>query len=110
MAKKQKAPDHFSAELKSWFEFYTDEFEMAPADRVILEMMGDSWLEYRGLRLELAKAGSFTFTDRHGSPKPMPHLAAMNSLKVIYARLLRELNLPVDEPDESRIPRAGRVA
>ena len=83
---------------------------MDPADRCILEMMGDTWHEYQGLRTELAEAKTYTYIDRHGAPKAMPQLAAMNTLKITYARLRRELNLPIDEPDESRIPRTGMTS
>jgi hypothetical protein len=111
MTKKPKAPKHFSSELREWYEYYVGEFSMDPADQCILEMMGDSWREYQGLRLELAKAKIYTYIDRHGSPKPMPQLAAMNTLEITYTRLRRKLNLPIDDPDDVRLPRGnGRMA
>jgi hypothetical protein len=110
MSRKPKPPKHFSAELTAWFSYYVDEFDMDPAEAVILEMMGDCLREYQGLRFELASAKTYTFVDRHGSPKLRPQLSAMNTCRISYARLRRELNLPIEEPDEVRLPRKGRVA
>ena len=109
MTVKVKTPKHLTAELKRWFDYYLREFDMDPSEQRILEMMADCWAEYLGLRKALTIAKSHTYVDRHGAPKERPELGAMNRCRITFARLRRELNLPINEPEEdTRIPRGGK--
>lgn len=108
---KPTPPQHFSPEMKAWWTFYVSEFELDPSEQQVLEAMGDVWLEYLGLRDSLKAAASFTFLDRFGCPRERPELNAMNRCRVTYARLRRELRLPIEEPQDARLPRPnGRIS
>jgi P27 family predicted phage terminase small subunit len=53
-------------------------------------------------RAEIEKEGAY-FTDRWGQPKPHPAHGVEKDNKILLARLLRELSLDL-EPPENRIP------
>jgi|HubBroStandDraft_6_1064221.scaffolds.fasta_scaffold924895_2 hypothetical protein len=104
---KPKAPGHFPAYLRRWWDSHVEEFALDGSELQVLEAMGDCWLDYVGLRKALRDAKEFTFVDRHGSPKERPELGAMNRCRVTFARLRRELSLPIEEPGNPRMPRTN---
>jgi len=57
-------------------------------------------------RKTIAKDGPF-FRNRHGERKAHPALSVERDNRALYARLIRELNLDVDSPDDPRLPRIG---
>jgi hypothetical protein len=102
-----KPPAHFDAAMQAWWSHYVSEFTLDPSERQVLEAMGDCWREYIGLRTALAAVGSYTFLDRFAAPRERPELGAMNRCRITYARLRRELRLPIEEPEDSRLPRTN---
>lgn len=54
-------------------------------------------------RRQTDKEGSY-YTDRFGQPREHPGLKVERDSKVLYARLLRELCLDIEAPEDHRIP------
>ena len=99
-------PEHLPPEMRAWFLYHCEEFGLDMSEQRVLEAMADTWLEMIGLRAALKAAGSYTFADRFGSPKERPELAALNRCRITFARLRRELCLPISDPNDSpRLPR-----
>jgi len=105
MTGKPTPPKHFPADLRRWWSWHVEEFLLEESEQQLLTMMGDTWQTYLALGESLKRAGTMTYEDRFGCPKERPEISAMNRARTIFARLRRELNLPIREPEETRLPR-----
>jgi hypothetical protein len=55
-----------------------------------------------------ALKGGLTYEDRFGCPRARPEIAVERDSRIGFARLVRELGLDVNNPDDARPPR-GKV-
>jgi len=87
-----------------WRNNIFDEFVIEPHDAALVDAMADTLEEYHRLGDELEAAGSRTY-NFGGQIRIRPEVAAMDKARVTFARLRRELCLPSEEPEPSRVPR-----
>jgi hypothetical protein len=71
----------------------------------LLILAAQAWDDSQSARKEIEVAGQF-ITDETGNVKLHPGVKLCNEGRVIFARLIRELNLD-STPEESRPPRIG---
>jgi P27 family predicted phage terminase small subunit len=98
------APKHLRAPTRRWWSSVQADYTLEPHHVRLLTMMAEAWDRCQEAREAIEEHG-LVYTDRFGSPKPRPEVAVERDSRIAFARLLRELNLDVDAPDESRIPR-----
>lgn len=72
----------------------------------LLTIAAEAWDRRQQAREAIAKDGAFV-KDRFGQTKAHPAIAVERDTATIFARALRELALPIDDPDSSRPPRVG---
>ena len=70
----------------------------------LLIKYGETMDEERESRRIINEEG-LTIRDRFGQLRPHPCVKISNDAKILMARLLRELNLSIEVPEEPRIPR-----
>jgi len=100
--KKLKIPSHLSQESKNFYRKVVSDFEFEEHHLKILQAACETWDRIVEARIEVEKKGQF-FVDRWNQPRENPAAKSERDQKVVFARLLRELNLDIAPPD-SRLP------
>lgn len=98
-----KAPRYLRAATRRWFEDVCRGFELEEHHRRLLVLAAQSWDRCEQAREALAKHG-LTYEDRFGAVKARPEVAIERDAKIAFCRMLRELALDVEAPQESRPP------
>ena len=97
------APKHLRAETRRWWQAVIAEYVLEPHHVRLLTLAAEAWDRCQQARGILARRG-LTYEDRFGQPCARPEVAIERDSRIAFARLLRELNLNVDEPEDSRPP------
>ena len=97
------APKHLRAETRKWWQAVIAEYQLEAHHVRLLTLCGESWDRCQQARGILERRG-LTYADRFGQPCARPEVAIERDSRIAFARLLRELNLNVDEPDDLRPP------
>lgn len=106
MKKRVAPPKHLTKASRDWWRMVVAEFELDEHHRKLLQLAAECWDRSEEAR-EILKTEGITCLDRFEQPKPHPAVAIERDAKTLFARLLRELALDVDEPTETpRPPRA----
>lgn len=100
-------PAHLSPEVAVWFCSVVSQFVLEDHHLRLLRAACEAWDRCQQARVILAEQG-LTYLDRFGAPRSRPEIAVERDSRLAFARLVRELNLDVDPPPESRLPRSGR--
>jgi phage terminase small subunit len=101
--KTKKAPNFLKTEGRKFWRGVLSEYEITETHDLKLLAEASSCADrIFEARAEIEKSGPY-FIDRWKQPKPHPAHAIENANKILFARLLRELNLDVQMP-ESRPP------
>lgn len=107
MKKAQEKPGkqgHLKAETHEWWQDLQREYVLEPHHIRLLTLAAEAWDRCQQAREVIDREG-LTYVDRFGSPKSRPEIAIERDARLAFARLIRELNLDIDEPVGSRIPR-----
>jgi phage terminase small subunit len=96
--KKLKIPKHLSQEMQKFYREKVQEIEFESHHLKILQLACETWDQVTEARIEREKSGAF-FVDRWNQPREHPAAKAERDQKVVFARLMRELNLDVTVPD-----------
>ena len=100
-----KAPKHLRAATRRWVEGIDRDYQLESHHHRLLVLAGESWDRCVAAREALEKHG-LVYNGKFG-PKPRPEVAIEHNCKIVFARMLREIGLDVNDPDESRPPRVG---
>lgn len=99
---KMTIPRHLRAGTKKWIRQILDDYELESHHLKILISAAETWDRILQARERIQKEGAY-YKDRWGCPKSHPALADERNNRVVFTRLLRELNLS-EEPLDSRLP------
>lgn len=104
------APSHLRPETAAWWRTIAADFELESHHRRLLTLACESWDRGVEAREALAKHGT-VYHDRWGQPRARPEVAIERDARIGFARLVRELALDIELPDETgRPPRIDRGA
>ncbi len=95
---KAKLPKYLKVATKAWIQRILADYELESHHVKILIMAGECWERIIQARERIKKEGAY-FTDRWGCPKSHPALADERNNRIVFARLIRELNLLEEGPD-----------
>lgn len=112
--KQDPPPPHLRPETASWWKAVVAEFDLEPHHLRILRLACEAWDRGQEAREAIAEHGS-VFVDRFNQPRARPEVAIERDCRISFARLMRELALDVDGPDDGSRPppiagKAGRHA
>jgi phage terminase small subunit len=102
-------PRHLRPETRAWWRDVATTYELEGHHLKLLTLAAGAWDRCVQSRDAIKRHG-LVYKDRFGSPKPRPEVAIERDSKIAFARLLRELALDVDPPEESRPPIARGTA
>ena len=91
----EKLPDYLREETKEWAQEILDGFELEGHHMKLLILACEALDRISEAREVIAKEGAY-YRDRFGKPKTHPALAVEKDNKIIFARLMRELNLDIE--------------
>lgn len=101
------APKHLRPDTAAWCETVARDYALEPHHRRILILAAESWDRCVEAREAIARHGA-VYVDRFDQPRARPEVAIERDSRVAFARLVRELALDLDPPDEQgRPPRLG---
>jgi len=101
-----KAPSHLRAATRTWWKSIADTYELEAHHLSLLTAAAECWDRAQEARETVEKHGPY-FRTKSGNIKAHPAIAVERDSRVTFARLIRELNLDVDEPPDARPPRIG---
>jgi phage terminase small subunit len=107
--KNKSAPKHLRLSTKQWWQNVVRDFQLEHHHLLLLTCCAECLDRIQEAREAIAAEGMFPLNGR--TRKLHPALALERDQKILFARLLRELNLDIDSPAEeySRPPRiSGR--
>lgn len=97
------APPHLADETREWWVAVATEYQLESHHRRLLTLACESWDRGVQAREALAANGT-TYTDRWGQPRARPEVAMERDARIGFARLVRELALDIDPPDDTGRP------
>jgi len=102
--KLPKTPAGLKTESAKFWRDIVSDYELEPHHLKILESACRCWDRILEDREVIETEGRF-FEDRYGQPKPHPAVDDETKQKNLFMRLVRELCLDANVPDETRPPR-----
>jgi phage terminase small subunit len=102
-ATKPKAPGHLQPATRRWFEQVLADFDLEPHHLHLLVLAGEALDRCEQARAVLQREG-MTYVDRFGAPRARPEVAVERDSRIGFARLLRELALDANAPQDPRPP------
>jgi len=100
-------PQHLREETRNWYRTINEQFVLESHHRRLLQLACEAWDRGREARDILEKDG-LTVTNKHGDVKPHAAIGIEQTSRIQFARLMRELNLDLQPPEESRMPELRR--
>jgi hypothetical protein len=92
---------------RAWWTWACENFEFEEHHLRLLTLAAEAWDRGVVANEALRKLG-LTYNDKYGCPHPRPEAAIARDSAVIFARLIRELQLDIAPPDEVRPPGLGQ--
>jgi hypothetical protein len=104
---KISAPAHLRPDTASWWVSVAGDYALEAHHLRILTLAAEAWDRGVEAREAIARHGS-VYVDRFAQPRARPEVAIERDSRIAFARLVRELALDVDSPDDAgRPPRIG---
>jgi phage terminase small subunit len=104
------APPHLRPDTAAWWQAVAADYALEQHQLRILTLSAEAWDRCTEAREALAKNGT-TYVDRFQQPRARPEVSIERDSRIAFARLVRELALDLDPPDErGRPPRVGSTA
>jgi P27 family predicted phage terminase small subunit len=98
-----KAPRYLRATTRRWFDYVTSTWELEQHHVRILTLACEAWDRCAQAREHIAKDG-LTVPTREGGAKLHPCVRIEQESRIAFARLVRELDLDVSPPAETKRP------
>ncbi len=99
---------YLEAKTRKWWRNVLDDYDLEEHHVKLLTLAAEAWDRCQEARRILDENG-LTYTDRFGCPRARPEVAIERDSRIAFARLLRELALDLEPPEEpGRPPRLYR--
>jgi len=106
-SKENSAPAHLRPDTAAWWASVAGAFSLEPHHLRILTLAAEAWDRGQEAREAITKYGA-VYIDRFEQPRARPEVAIERDSRIAFARLVRELALDIDAPEEpGRPPRLG---
>ena len=90
-------PPHLAEATQSWWRSVVTEYRLEPHHLRLLQLAGEAWDRCQQARIILDDQG-MSYTDRFDAPRARPELVIERDCRLAFARLIRELDLDVEDP------------
>lgn len=108
---KPRPPAHLSKATRQWWTRMVSEYGLEGEFHALklLTIASEALDRRTEARQAIAKDGVFVI-DRFGQTKAHPGIAVERDQAIVFTRCLRELALPIEDPDNARPPRISTGA
>lgn len=90
-------PRHLSTSTKRWWKVIVSQYELDGSALKLLTMAAECWDRSEQCRVIIEREGPI-FTDALGNPRKHPGINIELDAKINFARLVKQLGLPTEEP------------
>ena len=94
-----KPPKHLETATKQWWIRVRNTWKLKEHQVRILTLAAESWDRCAQARVAIEENG-LTYDDRFGQPKARPEVGVERDSRLAFARLIRDLDLDIEEPQE----------
>ena len=105
-ASARRAPGHLRRPTRAWWREGVADYHLEAHHERLLTMAGEAFDRATEARETIEAEGAY-FKDRIGCPKAHPAVAVERDARVLFARLIRELDLDGEPSPDPRPPRRG---
>ena len=98
-----KPPKHLKPTTKKWFRQVIEDYVLEPHHIKILTLAAETWDRCQEAR-EILDTEGLTYLDRFGCPRARPEVSVERDSRIAFARLVRELCLDIEPPEEPGRP------
>lgn len=102
MMDARKPPHHLSPDTQFWWAEVMSDYELDAHHVRLLTMACESWDTNETARRLIAEQG-MTFKDDRGNLRLNPAVQVAKDAKIVFARIIRELDLDVAPPADNRV-------
>jgi P27 family predicted phage terminase small subunit len=102
-----QAPKHLRPKTRKWWRGIAREYQLESHHLKLLTLLAESWDRIQQAREQVEVDGAY-IKNRFGDMKAHPALALERQERVVFARLLRELDLDSEPPPEPPRPASLR--
>ena len=85
-------PKHLQLQTRQWWTAVVKKHKLSEPPCRLLTLAGEAWDRSTAARCSLEQQG-LIFLDRFGQPRPRPEVNIEKDAKLLFARLLRELQI-----------------
>ena len=96
-------PKHFKKPTREWFASVMGQYELEEHHIRLLTLACEAWERAQEARVMLTKRG-MVYIDRFNAPEARPELAIERDASILFARLVRELDLDFETSADMRPP------
>jgi phage terminase small subunit len=95
--RRPKPPPHLAEATRTWWKSVVEGYALEPHHLRLLQLAGEAWDRAQQARTVIENTG-LTYQNRFGDPVLRPEVAVERDSRLAFARLVRELDLDVEEP------------
>lgn len=96
-SKLPRPPSHLRPATKTWWKTVVETYQFGDSDLKVLTLAAEALDAHETARLALAKEGT-TYLDRYNNPRLRPENNVLRDSALVFARLVKQLQLDVPEP------------
>ena len=96
--KPPRPPKGLSETMKAWWNHVNNRFFLEPHHQHLLRLACESYDRCQQAKKILDELG-LTYTDKYDCPHPRPENVIEKQSRLDFARLVKQLNLDVEEPE-----------
>lgn len=96
--KKYTIPEHLATATKKWFREVLEQYDLEPHHVKLLTLAAEAWDRSVEAEKAIRKFGVLYKDPHSDKPKVNPAIKVKEQAEIIFARLLRELNLDIEPP------------
>ena len=98
-----KPPHHLRAATRAWWTHVVSTWQLEEHHLRLLTLASEAWDECQAAREQIRREG-LTVPTKAGGPRLHPCVRVEQDARISFARLLRELDLDISEPAETKRP------
>ena len=96
-------PKHLKKPTREWFDSVMSQYDLEEHHIRLLTLACEAWERAQEARTKLKKLG-MVYIDRFSAPKARPEVAIEPDASILFARLVRELDLDFESSADMRPP------
>tara|TARA_B100000674_G_scaffold99902_1_gene72593 strand:- start:830 stop:1147 length:318 start_codon:yes stop_codon:yes gene_type:complete len=96
-------PKHLKKPTREWFDSVMSQYDLEEHHIRLLTLACEAWERAQEARTKLKKLG-MVYIDRFSAPKARPEVAIERDASILFARLVRELDLDFESSADMRPP------